>query len=112
MGGKFHSRSTKRGETVTAAKHEIEVELDEQGFLKLVRDSSGVIKPKTRFMLEVKDDFEPSYTRFGSRYAALTPAERAADFLRMMEQWRNDPNRPKVGLTDEQLKREHIYEDE
>jgi hypothetical protein len=99
---------TRRGETVTAAKHEIEVELDEQGFLKLVQDSSGAIKPKTRFMLEVKEENELRYTRFGSKWINLTPAERAADFLQMMAEWRNDPNRPKVGLTDEQLKREYI----
>ena len=96
---------------MNAVRHEIEVELDERGFLKLVRDSSGVIKPKTRFMLEIKDEHDLGYTRFGKRYAALTPAERAADFLAVMEQWRNDPNRPEIGLTDEQLKREHIYED-
>jgi hypothetical protein len=96
---------------MTAVKHEIEVELDEQGFLKLVRDSSGNLKPKTRFMLEIKDENNLGYIPFGKRYASLTPAERAADFLAVMEKWRNDPNRPKVGLTDEQLKREYIYED-
>jgi hypothetical protein len=93
---------------MTAVKHEIEVELDEQGFLKLVRDSSGNLKPKTRFMLEIKDENNFGYIPFGKRYANLTPAERAADFLATMEKWRNDPNRPKVGLTDEQLKHEYI----
>ena len=96
---------------MTAVRHEIEVELDEQGFLKLVRDSSGNLKPKTRFTLEIKDENELGYTRVGSKWINLTPAERAADLLKMMEEWRNDPNRPQVGLTDEQLKREHIYED-
>ena len=96
---------------MTAVRHEIEVELDEQGFLKLVRDSSGNLKPKTRFTLEIKDENELGYTRFGTRYASMTPAERAADFLALMEKWRNDPNRPQVGLTDEQLKREYSYEE-
>ena len=54
---------------MTAVRHEIEVELDEQGFLKLVRDSSGNLKPKTRFTLEIKDENELGYTRIGTRYA-------------------------------------------
>jgi hypothetical protein len=84
----------------------IEVELDERGFLKLAKDE---LMPKGKFALEVISEL--SYTPFGQKYQNLTPQERAADFAAKMQQWRKDPSRPRVGLTDEQLKREHIYED-
>jgi hypothetical protein len=84
----------------------IEVELDERGFLKLAQDG---LMPKGKFALEVISGL--TYTPFGQKYRNLTPQQRAADFAAKMQQWRKDPNRPRVGLTDEQLKRKHIYEE-
>lgn len=47
----------------------------------------------------------------GILYANLSPHERAAEFQKAMTAWHNNPNHPKASLTDEQLRREHIYED-
>jgi hypothetical protein len=89
-------------------KSVIEIQVDEQGFIRLAPNSRGQLEPKKSYRLEVD---EPSYRAVGSRYESLSPEERAADFRALMEQWRNDPHRPRVALTDDQLKREHIYED-
>ncbi len=45
----------------------------------------------------------------GLLYANLSPQEKATEFQKTMQQWRS--KHPAIGLTDEQLRREHIYED-
>jgi hypothetical protein len=86
---------------------------------------NGEIKLPTAILEQVKaDGFVVSFegqnlvlmpirsgdSDFGAIYANLTPEQRGAEFREALSGWRK--KYPKtVGLSDEQLKREHIYEE-
>lgn len=87
------------------------VEADEKGAIHLEREMLGP-RPGTRYRVELSSDqvvLRPvarDDTAQGALWEILTPKERAEEFL----QWARRQPPSEVHLTDEQLRRENIYD--
>ena len=89
------------------------VEADETGAIHLDREMLGS-RPGTKYTVDLSADqvvlkpIAQPETFQRSFWETLTPQERAADFLKVVSEWKNLPGGP--SLSDEALRRENMYD--
>jgi hypothetical protein len=93
----MHAKLSKTGEI--KLPEAIVEQLQGENFEVEIREGKLILSPIVR------------QHHFGPAWRNLTPAERVADFNNWMKRIEDDPTREPTNISDEDLRRENMYED-